>query len=207
MSKRLVHGVGVNDSKESVYMLVNGKWDRCPYYRKWAAMLERCYSPKSHKKHPTYIDCSVCDEWLYFSNFKVWMEAQDWEGMELDKDLIIDGNRVYSPDACCFIDRATNGLLKESAASNGDCPTGVYFRKDTRVYVARCCDENYQKHLGIFKTQEPAHKAYLKYKSGVILRAAEKQTDNRVKGALIARADALLIQSREINPSPPEDIS
>lgn len=31
-------------------------------YNKWRQMINRCGDPK----HPTYIDCTICDEWIHF---------------------------------------------------------------------------------------------------------------------------------------------
>ena len=97
--KKLVYGVGINDADYSVAKTevighVDGKrkqkrvWG-CPYYEVWANMLKRCYSAKCQGKQPTYKGCSVSEEWLRFSNFGRWMEVQDFEGKQLDKDLAI----------------------------------------------------------------------------------------------------------------------
>ena len=101
--RSLVQGVGVNDADYTVCIKRNNKiiW-RCPFYIKWRNMIERCYSPLWHKRYPSYIGCSVCPEWRYFSKFRFWMSTQKWKGMELDKDILVKGNRVYSPDTCCF---------------------------------------------------------------------------------------------------------
>lgn len=77
----------------------------CPIYEKWKSMIHRCYSGKD------YSDVTVCEEWLTFSNFKKWMETQDWEGKELDKDLLMLGAKIYSPETCCFISRKLNNVL------------------------------------------------------------------------------------------------
>ena len=108
--KRLVYGVGINDAdyvvqKWETIGYVNGKQKQkliwiCPYYSAWKSMLKRCYSSKYQDKRPTYKGCSVSDEWLTFSVFKVWMEKQDWEGKQLDKDLLFEGNKIYSADTC-----------------------------------------------------------------------------------------------------------
>lgn len=49
--------------------------------------------------------CSVCEEWLTFSNFKRWMEQQDYEGKALDKDLLVSQNKTYSSETCVFVPR------------------------------------------------------------------------------------------------------
>jgi len=103
-AKKLVYGVGINDAdyvtqKWETISYVNGKqkqnlvWE-CHYYRTWCGMLMRCYSAKHQERNPTYKGCSVSEEWLRFSNFKSWMERQDFEGMQLDKDLLFEGNKV-----------------------------------------------------------------------------------------------------------------
>jgi len=91
MKDRLVCGVGINDADYPTrrYKTVNGKsklvWT-CPFWRKWKDMISRCYSERELEKYPTYKGCSVCEDWLYFSRFKAWMEKQAWEGLVLDKD-------------------------------------------------------------------------------------------------------------------------
>lgn len=115
---KLVHGVGVNDANYPVvnYSSTNkitGKPTQtiCIFYNTWKAMLERCYSESLKRRRPSYIGCTVCEEWLLFSNFKVWMETQDWKGNQLDKDLLIEHNKVYSPETCLFLSREVNSFL------------------------------------------------------------------------------------------------
>ena len=82
--KRLVYGVGVNDDSHPVTSYIRTKDGKklqnwvCPFYKKWRSMLQRCYDPKNINRQPAYINCFVCEEWLTFSNFKAWMEQQDW---------------------------------------------------------------------------------------------------------------------------------
>lgn len=35
----------------------------------WHSMIERCYSTKRLISHPTYMACTVCEDWLKISNF------------------------------------------------------------------------------------------------------------------------------------------
>ena len=73
-----------------------------PGYSRWRAMLQRCYDKKIHNRQPTYIDCSVCEEWCSLYNFNKWYLKNyysiDGERMELDKDILVKGNKMYSPD-------------------------------------------------------------------------------------------------------------
>ena len=185
----LVYGVGINDANYKVKPVVNGKRAYCKFYDTWVHMLARCYSQKCQNKQPTYIGCSVCDEWLTFSNFKRWMESQDWEGKEIDKDLLFVGNRVYSPETCCFVSSTTNTFILHSLASKGSLPIGVYFNKPSKKYLAQCCNPITKKNenLGRFLCQNEAHKAWKKRKHELACMLADLQTDDRVAGALRTR--------------------
>lgn len=83
-------------------------------YTAWHNMLKRCYSEKHLKKHPSYIGCSVCVEWHNFQVFAHWFEANYIDGTELDKDIILDGNKVYSPETCLFVSHTEN-VVKATA--------------------------------------------------------------------------------------------
>ena len=152
-------------------------------------MLERCYSSRIHAKQPTYIACSVCDDWLVFSNFKKWMEQQDWQGKELDKDILIAGNKVYSPDACVFVDKLLNGFLVDRGAMRGQWPIGVYFNTKDRKFQAQCRNPFSKKYefLGQFNCPEKAHQAWRKRKHEHALKLADLQTDHRVAQAIRTR--------------------
>ena len=132
---KLVHGVGVNDLGYRVqineYVTKDGGERvlkpvfRCKYYAAWERMLKRCYSNKYLEINPTYIDASVCNEWLSASAFKKWMEKQDWQGNCLDKDIIVPKSKIYSPDTCAFVLNETNSFVIACDASRGDYPIGV----------------------------------------------------------------------------------
>ena len=104
-----VFGVGVNDCYELIRK--GDKISSC--YQAWTNMLQRCYSLAWHKKYPTYIGCQVCEEWLYYSKFKKWYEENYREGFELDKDILIDGERVYGPKTCAFVPHYINSIARK----------------------------------------------------------------------------------------------
>ena len=197
-AKKLVFGVGINDA---VYVVV--KWETtevngvrkqklvwvCPYYRVWYNMLQRCYSPKYQEKYPTYRGCSVSEEWLTFSNFKRWMEGQDWEGLQLDKDLLFAGNKVYSKETCVFVTNGVNSFTIDCRASRGEWPLGVYWNKPAGKFLSQCRNPftKKQEHLGYFTCKEQAHQAWLNRKLELATLLAAEQTDERVAKALISR--------------------
>ena len=99
MKNKLVYGHGINDLKH-----IKGI-GKTKAYKIWNAMLRRAYSPKWHERFPTYIGCSVCDEWLTFSNFKNWFDDNYIEDYQIDKDLLNHDNKQYSPEFCIFVPR------------------------------------------------------------------------------------------------------
>lgn len=89
-------------------------------YYKWKNMVQRCYDKKVHKKYkPEYKDKSVCEEWLNYSNFKIWFDehyvACKNNQIDLDKDLLVQGNKVYSPETCVFLLHYQNTMFERSA--------------------------------------------------------------------------------------------
>ena len=187
--KKLVFGVGVNDLSRPVRTKLNGKEVKCPFYNRWTAMLQRCYCPKFHLERPTYVGCSVTEEWLLFSNFEGWMKTQDWEGKELDKDLLKAGNKLYSPDFCVFIPRELNAFTTDRGASRGEYPLGVHLHKGKGRFMAYCKNPftKRQEHLGLFDTPDEAHLAWRKRKHELACIYADQQTDPRVAEALRTR--------------------
>lgn len=198
-TRKMVYGVGVNDAdyvvkKWETIGYVDGKRKQkliwvCPYYRTWTSMLERCYSAKFQDRNPTYVGCSVSDDWLTFSNFKIWMEKQNWEGKQLDKDLLFEENRVYSPKTCVFVARMVNMFTTDRGVARGEWTIGVSWNKATGKFRSSCSNPFTKKleYLGLFTTEQEAHQAWLKRKLELAHLLAAEQTDERVAKALIAR--------------------
>ena len=175
ISKRKpIYGIGINDAHYNVTMKVGGKYIMCPYYQKWLSMLQRCYCKSFQKRRPTYKGCAVCDAWLLFSNFKFWMEGQDWKGKQIDKDILFQGNKVYSPDKCLFVTLEINSLMA-IASNKGGLPIGVY--PSRKSYKTACMVNGKSVHIGVYKTQEQAFEAYKAVKYKEIRNVAIKQVE------------------------------
>jgi hypothetical protein len=85
-------------------------------YSVWAAMIQRCYGKKFKIKTPSYSECYACEEWHNFQNFAEWFEENYIDGFDIDKDILIDGNKLYSPETCMFVshgDNFTKAIAKE----------------------------------------------------------------------------------------------
>lgn len=186
----LVCGVGVNDADYVVEKRKNNKriWI-CPFYKTWQNLINRCYNRSKLTSRPTYKLCKVCDEWLTFSNFKDWMEKQDWEGKELDKDLLASGNKVYSPDYCVFITGDVNNFLLDSGNTRGEYLIGVCWHKLICKFTASCRNPftKKQEFLGYFDDELVAHEAWRKTKHKYACQLADLQSDSRVVKALRER--------------------
>ena len=159
--KATVYGVGFNDV--AFQIKVDGKivWQ----YQLWKNMLGRCFDAKYKQRHPTYKDVTCCDEWLSFATFIEWLNKEvgysgKLDGSELDKDLILRGNKQYSPEACSFVPRDVNVLLTDNKAARGEYPQGVNYHKHTGKFVVQLGVDGKQKYLGLFLTPEDAFAAY-----------------------------------------------
>jgi hypothetical protein len=161
-------------------------------YTKWKAMIQRCTSKYWLTKYPTYIGCNICESWLTFSNFYSWLElTPDFQYLELDKDILIPGNKVYSPETCCLVTQPVNCLLNANASRRGDYPIGVSYMKTKRKYAAQLRIFGVKTRLGAFNTPEEASDAYLTAKKEHILGVALTQ-NVRVATALVTYAKSLI---------------
>lgn len=191
--KRVVQGVGINDADYNVskHAIIDGKdkivWC-CPYYLCWKSMLERCYCEKFQSKRITYKGCWVCDEWLTFSNFKTWMEQQDWEGKQLDKDLLKEGNKVYCPEYCIFVDGILNNFVTNRINDRGNHLIGVCWHKRDGKLISRCNNPftGKSEHLGHFPTELEGHLAWKRRKHELACQLADSDycNDPRLAEAL-----------------------
>ena len=184
--RKLIFGVGINDCEGYV-----SDDDNRECYNAWTQMLRRCYSDKLIKKRHTYIDCTVCDEWLLFSNFKRWFDDKSngyRKGYFLDKDLLIKGNKIYSPETCCFLPIRISSITTQSNTLRGDLPIGV--SRHMGKFRVRLSEKNKLVSVGCFFTKEEAFEAYKNEKERHITELAHEYYD---KGEITEKVrDALL---------------
>ena len=148
-------------------------------YLKWHDMLSRCYNAKFHERQPQYKECTVCEEWLNYSNFKVWYDLNKMKGMslDLDKDILFKGNGVYSPETVAFVPHVINTLFLNGKKNRGDLPLGVHFDKSKGKYRAEMSFMGEAIKLGWFDTAESAFARYKEYKEDFIKDMAEQHKD------------------------------
>lgn len=153
-ARKKIYGKGINDLPDK--LTKDGHTQRA--YREWRGMFSRCYG-KVKEKEPSYIGCTVCDEWKYFSNFKQWFDKNYIDGNHLDKDILVKGNKMYSPETCCFVPQRINSILVLNKKNRGRYPIGVFM--DKQGYY--CSQFHwFGKHIliGRFKTVQEAFLAY-----------------------------------------------
>ena len=189
-----VHGVGINDADYLVNPTHGGRTIQCRAYRTWSNMLARCYSPVFHATHPSYYDCSVDPQWFRFSNFAEWFSQQKTTNRVLDKDLIVPGNRIYSPVTCIMLPSRVNALFT-SSKGRGALPRGVDVARGKRKKKFRAqLDINGKRvTLGYFQKSEDAEICYADSKASLIrsLYQELRDEDSRLIPALERAAKAL----------------
>lgn len=171
-------GEGVYKSRE------NGKDTRV--YDTWINMMQRCYDSKYHEKYPTYKDCSTSDEFHNFQNFGEWDNDNyyqiEGERMELDKDILVKHNKIYSPETCIYVPKTINNLFTKRQNGRGDNLIGTHLHKNDK-YIAQCSlinpktGKSKQEYLGIHETQEEAFEVYKYYKEKNIKQVADYYKD------------------------------
>lgn len=147
-------------------------------YSYWFNMMNRCYNPKYLSTRPTYLQCYVCEEWHNYQNFAKWFEKNYYEisGQEmcLDKDILVKGNKEYSPKTCVFVTALINSIFTKCDSKRGECSIGIS-KKDGGKY--RAYVSNYGKSkagLHSFENEIDAFNEYKREKERYIKEVADK---------------------------------
>lgn len=173
-----VYGVGI----------VGGRNRNHEYqYTYWKNILARCYNTKIKKQHPTYEKCYICNDWILYDEFKKWCNSNYYEvdnqNMQIDKDILIKGNKIYSPTTCCFVPDRINSLIIKSDNIRGKYPIGVSFNKKTNLYIASMKKHNKNVWLGEYTNPQKAFYVYKKEKEKYIKEVAD-QYKNKIPDKL-----------------------
>lgn len=152
---RTVYGVGYIGN--GCYKSKDENDRKTPEYTTWNNMIQRCYVEEYIKTHPAYGDCIIIDEWHNFQNFAKWYHENFYdvgEGrMHIDKDILMKGNRLYSPERCLIIPQRINMIFMNKPNSQG-LPNGINKMKSGYRAMYNT------KYLGIFKSVEEAINAH-----------------------------------------------
>jgi hypothetical protein len=182
----------------------DGKWGmyihmglvRTLSYTKWSGMKSRC-SP-TQTSLPAYIGCIMSENFKDFQFFAEWCQNQTGYGLpgyELDKDILINGNRLYSEDTCIFVPKKLNLFFIQRTADRGPYPIGVSACKEPGRYQAHISIDSKLKRLGTFGSVQEAFAAYKVAKEFEARRWAEKLKDAAIDPRVIQRLQSWELQS------------
>ena len=153
-------------------------------YCLWRTMLQRCYDSKTQEVYPTYKGCTVSENFKSYTYFHEWCNKQigfDQEGWQLDKDILIKGNKVYSEDTCCFVPFEVNNIFTNRESVKGSYLIGVSLHKHSNKLRATLGVQGKQISLGYFEDENEAHIAYKKAKEAHVRGLADKY-ENLIDG-------------------------
>lgn len=156
-----------------------------PQYNCWHGMFYRCLDKKFKEKCKTYDECQITEKWFNFQEFGQWYDEHYYkvenERMSLDKDILIKGNKLYSPETCIFVPQRINMLFVKSNAKRTNLPIGVSYDEKLDKYVSRYSKihnmKRISKYIGIFDTPIQAFNAYKFEKEKYIKEVAEDYKD------------------------------
>ena len=186
----LIYGIGFFNGK---YPITIAPGKRSKENETWRGMLKRCYEPAYQDREPTYVGCSVCEEWYCYDAFYEWITTQEnyekWKeggrGWCLDKDISIKGNKIYSPDTCFLVPRNVNNLFTNRRLYRGEFPIGVSYSDKINKFLVYCMNPFQEKskkalkkhasYVGTYNTKEEAFHAYKTYKENIIVRVAKEE--------------------------------
>lgn len=138
------------------------------YYDRWSGMIQRCYDEDYKNYRP---EGTVSDRWLKFINFlddieKIpgYLEMIEYPDLrwDIDKDLMIYGNQIYSLDTCCFIPDEINRYIAKYKHENkeykfiGVEPSGTLkfrsavclYKQNRKRYCVPTSEDKYEVHEG-----------------------------------------------------------
>lgn len=174
-------------------------------YIAWSSMITRCYSKLTEQNknfYYKYQNVSVCKEWLLYETFYEWLHSQDnWDILkdskfEIDKDILIKGNKVYSPETCCLVPHNVNTLFIKCDKLRGNYPIGVTYKARDDVFEIQCSINGKETYLGRSKTPEDGFLIYKNFKENLIKQIAHEEYS---KGTITKRCyEAMLRYQIEI---------
>lgn len=150
----------------------------------WKSMIRRCYDNNIKEKNPIYENVTCCKEWLYFPNFYDWLHSQEnfeqWLNGKLwamDKDILVKGNKFYSPETCCLVPHNINNLFIKRNKARGHLPIGISYNNKKHMYDIQCNVNGIEMYLG--RIQDPIEGFYIykNFKENLVKQIAQEEFD------------------------------
>ena len=175
-----VRGVGFFGVGPHIGKIGQGSSVSSKEYVHWTSMLTRSYADYYHERFPTYIGCSVDEQWHNYQEFAEWCQWQTGfkdEGSVLDKDLLVSGNKVYGPETCVFLPPELNNLIVTQTKAGKDTPPGISYQNGCGKYIVSCAIDGKNKNLGRYKCPHEAFAVYKAFKEALVKEKAEEYKD------------------------------
>lgn len=161
-------------------------------YSIWNGIRQRCYNENNRDKLMSYKGIKMSDNFKLYSYFKEWCNKQigfNEDGWQLDKDILVRSNKVYSAETCAFVPNEINCLIHTGKSYRGLLPQGVVLSSNKKRYRDRVSMGGKYYDQGTFDTPEEAFMKYKEVKESHIKEVADKYKDvidPRVYDALYA---------------------
>lgn len=157
-------------------------------YNAWHGIIERCFSNKLKEKYPTYKNITCCNEWLNYENFYEWLHSQEnfnkWlvnQKWNIDKDILVKNNKIYSPNTCCLVPQNVNVLFTKRNGNRGNLPIGVSLNNNKSYYIVQfsnpLTNDKNSNYVNKYSTIEEAFLSYKELKENVIKQIAKIEYD------------------------------
>jgi hypothetical protein len=170
--------IGVGYIGEGKYKAKDENGKTAYNYKAWFSMMERCYKGEDRKLYKSYIGCSMCENWWNLQTFCEWLDSEWYtcgnERMHIDKDILVKGNKVYSPETCLLVPQRINMMFMTKArTTDADLPNGI-----SRAVSGYSVYYN-TKNLGIHKDLNEAIDIYM-YEKRLHIKEVAEEYKNKV---------------------------
>lgn len=164
----------------------------------WSKINVRCKpNGEVQNRANTYVGCEngfqnfqVFAEWATAEPNYLTREGND-KYWQLDKDILVKGNKAYSEQTCCFVPTWLNTTF--STRQKGDSLLGVSIINRKNKYYATCKERGQKISLGVFYEEVDAHRAWQLKKYEILCNHAKFDGfPTKLKDAILNRAEMIL---------------
>jgi hypothetical protein len=138
--------------------------------QRWESIHKRCQTNGDQQtKFPRYKGTtnlfSDFNEFVEWSRGEVGYDLRESVGLQswaycIEKDILGNNSKTYSPDTCLFVPNAVNIFLTARNASRGDYPIGVAWKEKNKKFQAQVRDRTGSRYLGLHSDPMEGHRAW-----------------------------------------------
>lgn len=160
----------------------------------WMNISKRLAQDKSYERSScVFRDFQSFSEWCQ-NEYGYLRQEENGKFWSLDKDILCEGNKIYSEETCIFVPQIVNNVFETSEATKGAYALGAYLSSNGKKFTSRCRDPFLKKvlYLGTHDSELEAHKAWQTCKSAILKKLADKYADHtKLRKALLSRSAKL----------------